>query len=438
VDALSRYLGRLPSLEAEAILPRDVRPLTRLFPVLRRVDAIAATPHHSAETPDQQELRRRAFAALRELLARLGDRRRVVLAIDDLQWGDADSASLLGELLRPPDAPLLLAIGGFRSEDAASNPFLSGLFQWREKAVTSLDWREVPVEPLTTEQARELARRLLSQRGEVEDEQVETIARESLGSPFFVQELAQATNADGAGGVAASATLTLDQVLISRIVRLPKETRRFLEILALAGRPIHQHDVGRAAAVGPHEHAIVADLRTRRLIRRTSRAEQGEIETYHDRIRETVAGHLDPDGARERQRQLAVSLESSGESDPDFLAEQFEKAGCEPEAAHYYTLAASQADDALAFQRAVSFYRKALEYHSGSEEARGELRARLAGALVNAGRGNEAAEEYLLATVGAPPDKAFERQRCAAMQFLVSGNIDRGWDVLRNVLILQR
>src|SRR5262249_60786776 len=108
LDALAGFLLRTP--RSDALLPRHVKLLAQIFPVLASVPAIAEAPAIPTEQLDPLELRGRAFAALRELLARLADRVPLVLTIDDFQWADPDSISLLTEGLRPPDAPPLLLL----------------------------------------------------------------------------------------------------------------------------------------------------------------------------------------------------------------------------------------------------------------------------------------------------------------------------------------
>ena len=121
VDALSRRLASIPQQHLVGLLPSDVGALTRVFPVLLQVHAIAAAQETQRQgNADPFALRRRAFDALRDLLGRVATRQPLVICIDDLQWADADSAVLLEELHRRPNAPTMLTLLSFRSEEIRS------------------------------------------------------------------------------------------------------------------------------------------------------------------------------------------------------------------------------------------------------------------------------------------------------------------------------
>ena len=119
VDALSRHLMRLDSAAALRPLPSGADALARLFPVLRRVPVLRDFTAPTAEAPHRA--RGRAFAALRELLRSLATQQPLVVSIDDAHWGDADSAALLIEVMRPPDPPPICSsrLTGTRRRSAA-------------------------------------------------------------------------------------------------------------------------------------------------------------------------------------------------------------------------------------------------------------------------------------------------------------------------------
>jgi hypothetical protein len=429
VDALSRYLHRLGPLEVQALLPRDTAHLARLFPVLGQVEAVAHMPVPRESAPDPHELRRRAFAALRELLARLADRRPVILSIDDLQWGDLDSAALLREVLRPPEAPALLLVACYRSEDAAASQCLQAFLAVAETEVACVD---LPVETLSEAEARKLAQTLLG--GEDRSDLAQSIARESEGSPFFIYELVQHLEAAGPTPAAAPYGRTLPEVLWERVRRLPAEARRLIEVLAVAGRPLPLAEALAAAALEGPSYGALALLRSARYTRGTGSSERDTIETYHDRIRETVVGHLSQQERAEIHGRLARTLEAVGGADPEVLGTHFQGAGEPIKASHFYARAAAAAGETLAFDHSARLFRQALELHVPAGEQGRRLRAQLALALANAGRGAEAAREYLAAAPGAGRAEALDWKRHAADQLLRSGHIDEGLAVLREVL----
>src|SRR5207253_367265 len=82
-----------------SIVPHDAAVLVQIFPVLSESPTFRQLEAETAKA-DPQQRRLRLFTAVRELLTLLAGLRQVVILIDDLQWSDADSLSLLRELLR--------------------------------------------------------------------------------------------------------------------------------------------------------------------------------------------------------------------------------------------------------------------------------------------------------------------------------------------------
>jgi len=427
IDALSRYMMRLPRADAEALLPLRASLLAQVFPVLRRVEAVAQTPLVRTQGSSPQEQRARVFGALRELLVRLGERQPVVVVIDDLQWADADSLSLLSELLQPPEAPRLLLIGTVRTaaDDASDRARALSLAAASENLE---DVRHLELQRLTPEEARELVGLLAREAGaSASDIDAETIASEADGHPLFIDELVRHATSGGATG-----NLRLDEVLWSRIGRLDAPVRGLLELIVAAGTPLVQEAAATAAAIDFGEFARrLAELRAAHLVRTSGARRTDTVEPYHDRVRAALNARLDPHHKKRLHERLALALEASGRADPELLSIHWRGAGDTERAAHYAASAAAQAAEALAFERAARLYRLAIELRPIEAAA---YQARLGAVLATAGRGGDAALAFLEASKGARAEDSSDLVRRAAEQLLLSGRIDEGLEAMKPIL----
>jgi hypothetical protein len=421
IDSLTQYLGSLNRPEIETLLPRDVLTLSRLFPVMLQVPAVAGTPQLESGIADPVLVRQRAFAALRELLTGIAQRQPLVLSIDDLHWADADSVLLLEELLRPPQSPSLLMLVCFRTEEIAAKRFLQRLIAPSEANSSMV----VALAPMNDEEARLLVASLIPAHAQVgEAEQVRIIA-DASGNPFLLEQLARCVSGD------TTAASTFVEMLEGRLRALPPGARRFLETLAVCGRPVPPKLVYEASGLAGDERPLVTFLRSDRLVRSSGSAERVEI--YHDRMRDALAAQLSADAARRIHGLMARTLGARGADDPEALCAHYRGAGEDSEASIHAALAAQKADAALAFDRAALFYRLALDLAPDSPH-RAEWTEGLAGALAKGARPTEAAESYLEAAGSADAARRVELQRRAAEQLLIGGHIDRGLDVIRAVV----
>ncbi len=421
IDELSQYMRRLPDREVGTLLPRNAALLPRVFPVLGRVEIIAQAPQPRQAVKDPRELRARVFAALRELLGRIADRHPLVITIDDLQWADADSAHLLAELLRPPDAPPMLLLVTSR-EAREPPPPIPG------------DVRRLAIEALPPDSARHLARMLLRRAALGREVSAAEIAVNARGNPLFIDQLVR--HAATVPGPDRPRTRLAD-VIHDRVNELDTPARFVLELVCVAERPLYQSAIRQAARMERAEFARhVALLRVANLVRGRRDGEFETIEPYHDRVREAVMLPLDDETRRKRHARLARALDDAGATrlHPQLVLRHFEAAGDLVKATACAMEAAQRAAQALAFDRAAEFYERALKLVNPKSPRAREIRMALGDALVNAGRGAEAADVFLDAGADAEPRVRIECRRQAAEQLLTTGRVTRGLEVLGQLM----
>ncbi len=428
IDSLTRFLRTLPDQDLESLITRGLWSVHQLFPVLGRVQKILQIPAPEKEVVDPVQLRRQRFSALQELFRRIRGLKPVVLYIDDLQWGDADSIMLLDFLLGPPDPPALLLIASFTSENGDPQPFLRTLL---DRAGTG-SVREIHVGPLPEQETRQLARALLPTETAEEHDGLDAIVRESAGNPFLVEQLVRYVTSSGEERKAGTSGVSLADLLEARLAQLPGGARKFLETLALAGRPIDVAVALDVAGLRGDERQLVAMLQAEHWLRATSSA--GRLELYHDRIRRALVARIDPAGVPLIHLSLANAIEARRTDDPEALYDHYLEAGQHARARSCASHAGAKAARVLAFERAALFYQRALDLTPEGSPDAGTLQAQLGEALANAGRVRDAAEAYARAAFLASPSEALELRRLAAEQFLIGGRIEEGLGMLRSVL----
>ncbi len=444
VRELARYLQDQQAVRLDELELKLVFALVTLFPVLRRLDG---APQERRRDPlarlEPIEVRRHAVVALRELLTRLGQRRPVVLFVDDLQWADADSLAVLSRLCEPPDAPNLLVAATYRVDAGGAQDFKAFIAEVAARP----DVARLELGPLEDGEARALAERVFRETVSVDAATwqpfLDAVVGEAAGNPLLVEELVrflQSHHLKGDGGHpqgdAAPELVRLDNVIRRRVQSLPADAREVLELVAVAGEPLPQTLVAEAAGQRAGTEAWeqrITRLRAESLIRRHGRATDAEVNTFHDRIRTSVMGSLSEEAWLEHHRRLAEAMQRLAPERTDSLAGHWTAAGRPEEAKHFLREAAEGAFRKLAFEHAARLYREALALEEDASVRR-TLFHKLGDALTNSGLLLDAAEAYLEAAAGAEQAMGQRLQLGAAEQLMRGGHIARGLEAMRGVL----
>jgi len=359
VDGLSSLLRGLDPVACAALLPRNVRQLARMFPVLERVEALEQAPR-GAPLSEQSEVLRRGIDAFGELLAGLAERRPLVVVVDDLQWADGDSARLWRAITSGPAQPKLLLVGSARSEEQGA--FFEALTTMdiesrREAPETRLELGLMPREDLEA-----LARAL--GRGDA----AVRIAEESSGSPLLATAL-----------VRSEGPASLNTLIDRQVADLPADAKRALTTLAMVAGPLPLEILSRAAELESPDATWIA-LEGASLTRTAA----GLIATQHDSVGERLRSSSPPAETRRIFAAVATALDADPRPWPELLARCYAGAGDLERAASHAERAGDRAADGLAWAGAARWYRQALQALRG--DGRRDVLIKLGRALTRGAR----------------------------------------------------
>lgn len=388
IDALSREWRALRSTEAAQLLPNHAELLPMLFPVLRRVPAVAERAKPLRRDEDPQVRRQRAFTALRDVFIELGTMRKLVIHIDDMQWVDWDSVNLLIELFRPPAPPHAMLLLNTREAPAAHTP-LGRLVKHLERS-----FRITPLSPLAYDDSLKLARRLLGESSPF----AEMVAKESHGNPYFLGEITHFLQGRDTVEVTE---LSLDDIIRARLERLSGRARRILELICVNGQPTTTTLLTAASDLDEAEvKALVRSLRSQNLVQRAQQGSQSGVMAFHSRIRASVLGNVA--SIADAHRRLALALEVTGTASHETLALHWAGANDPDRTATHARAAAEDALAAVDFERAAGLFKMALDARSWSGDEAKRLWLEYAESLSRAGRPHDAAQAFQEAARLAP------------------------------------
>lgn len=308
-------------------------------------------------------------AGVADLFARVADRlearaseRPVVLVVEDLQWIDAASRSLLAFLLESIDEAHLAVVATVRpSAREAADPATPLVRAAGDRAV------RIDLEPLDPAAVAELIERRVGRRG-VPPACIDAIADHAGGNPLFVVEtvdqLLDDATIDPRHGEYPdrAADLSLPDVVSTtvrrRLDRLDASTRAVLEAGAVVGDAVPFALLSAACDRPDHRLREHADLL---VDGRVWTRDDGTTYRFSSSVvRSTVLDELDPERRRTAERRVADALAAADDADHGTIARHYERAGDRERALEHALRAGEAATSVYAHEVAVDRYEWAL------------------------------------------------------------------------------
>jgi ABC-type oligopeptide transport system substrate-binding subunit/DNA-binding SARP family transcriptional activator len=374
-------MGRAMAMEMMA--PGGVEWLARLKELVER--KAAATGGSGLQQDDLFEQYTRVVRALAQ-------ERPLVLVLDDLQWADAGSCSLLFHLGRRIEGSRLLTVGAYRPAELASGR--EGQRHPLEPVVNEFKRHFGDIEvDLAQAEGRQFVDALVdAEPNRLEASFREALYRRTLGHPLSAVELLRGMQERGdlvqdedgrwvEGPSLDWETLPtrVEAVIAERIDRLPESLREILRAASVEGEIFTAEVVARVQATNAREtvRRLSRELdRDHRLVQvqGLQRLGMGRLSRYrfrHGLFQSYLYNSLDPVERAYLHEAVGTGLEALYEeaeaTDEEIatvapqLAYHFQKAGVAAKASDYLHRAGDRARGLYALPEAIDYYERALE-----------------------------------------------------------------------------
>jgi DNA-binding SARP family transcriptional activator len=374
-DSIGRYLHGLPAESLPYLPAARLVQLTQIIPSLHD-----RWPHLPSPLPEpttsSDENRQRLVEGIVAFFSVLAHARPLVLFLDDLQWADADTLTVLNRLVQRVHTLPLTILLAYRSDDISENPALTTLLHSLKRtqrhhllALQRLSKQQVQdfVQLATQQQSREIkelaAALYLTTGGNMlfvtealRDwlerflaGEIMTIPNDRSSSPFF----------DAPSEQLRPATQHVQEIIVERITRLPEAAQIILQLSAVIGRDFSLELLERAAPTDPMP-ALELLLQRKFLVERPDE----RLEFSHQVVRQVAYDQITTLARRRYHQRVANALVELGRGNqtPGEIAFHYGQAGAtaQPAFAQYSVLAGEMLLRTYGFRQAVAAFDQAL------------------------------------------------------------------------------
>ncbi len=299
-----------------------------------------------------------------------------LLCIEDLQWADPSTLSLMHYVARTAKKSGLLILGTYRTEDVAArerHPLVETMqLMDREDLYEEMKLRRLPEETMHDF--------LCSILGDLDfdDEFKNRICQETEGNPLFIVQLVKflaeeeiIEPIDGTWRL----TKSLDDVSIPtkvynvitrRLERVKRDDRKILDYAAVNGETFTS--ILLAAALDFERAKLLEQLRELEQNHRLINSIDGIYKFDHAKIKEVLYNEIPKELRSEYHGIIAKAIERLNEDDLDSVIEDlafhYYYSGGKGKALHYLVRAAEKAKRDYSNEEAIRFYSEALEFET--------------------------------------------------------------------------